>query len=213
MPLYAAAAAVAFAVQAVFEFVWPVKHGLLVAESVAVPMLTALVYAFVWTDAGAAEPDERSPWERFLERAWAVIVIDFALAYLNAYALAFALAGDPVAIVIGVLGLIASALLVYADASATVDDANVWLLIPHALSASLRTAWRGRTLVRTLAIFTFIELLFSVEQLLGAWFGELHLPHAEFWGDVPLGTLVTLPLSAVIVLVYRDAAAAARSEP
>jgi len=195
-------------VQALLELVFHVPHGTDVGNAIVQPMLVTLVYAFVWIDARDEESPPMTAWERLLERAWAVIVIDFLFGQVAGLALALAIAPDPVFVVLGILGCALSALLIFADASATVDDdATAWTLIPKSVVKSVATAWHAVTFSRALAIFSIQLLFFAIESGLTDLLTNAHAADPAFWGFVPLSVLVTPAFAAVTAVVYCDATA------
>jgi hypothetical protein len=164
------------------------------------------VYAFVNADAGDSPIAETLIWERFLERAWAVIVIDFLVNDLATIALAYSTSSAPLELLIGLLAFALSILTVFADTSATVDDdVTVWTVVPLGIMRSAATTWNTTTFVRALAIFALQMLAFAVQEVL--YFGLQHwgVPQALFWSQIPLETIVAPPLAAITLLVYRDA--------
>lgn len=206
--LYAAATAGAIGLQALVAVVARVPHGTDLGSFIVPPILTTLVYAFVSADARREPVPARVVWERFLERAWAVIVIDFVLTYVAAIGLSGTASADPLDAIVGILAIGLSVVLVFADAAATVDDdVTVWSLIPRAFGRSLVGACRGPVFLRALAILALQLLVFALENQLYALLTHLHVSDAAFWSQVPLLTVAVLPLSALTVLVYLDATA------
>jgi hypothetical protein len=204
--IFVPAIAVALLVQALVAVVARVNHGTEVGEAVVLPVLTTLTYAFVAADARGVPLDARSIWERFLERAWAVIVIDFFLTIVSGIGLTASIAQNPLDVAVGTAVFVFCALLVFSDASATIDDdATVWSVIPRSIANSVRTAWNRRTFVRALAIFSLQLVAFAVQIGLSAWFVQAHVRDGDFWSQVPLLTIVTPPLAALTALVYVDA--------
>lgn len=192
--------------QWLFVRLWGDGLGLNVGGAIVLPLLTALVYAFVATDASEPKPGALPPWERFLERAWAVIVIDFVVGMVTLYGLSTAASQNPFAGVLGIAAFALSALLVFADVSATVDDdVTVWSVVPTAFLRSMAAAWNVGVFARALAIVS-IELLLVVAQyavLYGLQHAGIH--GAAFWAQVPLSTVATPPLAAITLVVYHDA--------
>jgi FtsH-binding integral membrane protein len=175
--------------------------------------LTAIVYCYVWADAGeSAEPAAKAVWDRFLERVWAVIVIDLFFGELTTYGLTWAFSSNALQIAIGIVLVVLSILLIFADVSATVDDgATVWSLIPRACLRSIVLTCQATVFARALALFAFELLLISVAAGVASLFGWAHVPDPIFWAVAIVNT-VTLPfLAAIALLVYRDAIEAVTS--
>jgi hypothetical protein len=205
--LYSTAILTAFAVQIALALVWRVPHAIELGSSIAIPLVTALVYAFVSADAGEAPAAESLVWERFLERAWAVIVIDFLLTDIATAALVYSMSAKPLELVGGLAAFAFAVLTVFADAGAVVDDdVTVWTVIPRALLRSITTTWNSTIFARALAIFSLQLLAFVAQNAL--YFGLMHfdVSQALFWAEIPMATLITPPLAAITVVVYRDAA-------
>jgi hypothetical protein len=210
-PLYAAAILAALAVQAALTLVWHVPHAIDLGGAIAVPLVTALVYAFVSADAGESPVAQSLVWERFLERAWAVIIIDFLLSYVWTAALIYSTSAKPVELLAGLAAFGFSVLAVFADAGAVADDdVTVWTVIPRAFVRSVATAWNGTVFVRALAIVSFALLEFLAQTLLYAALVRVNAWQADFWAQVPLATIVAVPLAALTIVVYRDATGALR---
>lgn len=200
--------------QALPAVVWPIPHGLEIGGYVFPPLLTALAYAFALGDSDAAREGTIGPWERFLERAWAVIIIDFVTANVSFYSLALTASGDFLAIAVGFAGILLSTAIVFADTSATADDGvSVWLLVPHAFVASVRTALQPTVFMRAVVLFSLNILAFALAQSLLAALTQAHVPHADFWSLAVVQTLATVPLAVLTMLIYRDAVRAAAEPP
>jgi hypothetical protein len=203
-PLYAAATACVIGAQALVVFVWRLPHGLDYSGFVLPPLLTTLVYAFVWSDSDDAPQTAAATCERALERAWAVIVIDLIFTILVDTGLRGIVTEDPIEIGIGIVILLLAAQLVFADTSATVDEMPVWWLVPGALWRSLRIA-RGVVYLRAIAILALGLLSFLAQEPLFDWMQAMHVANAEFWAEVPLNAITVAPIAALTALVYRDA--------
>ena len=186
--------------------VWRLPQGAELGQAIVLPILTTIVYAFVWADASDTPVSPSAVWERCLERSWAVIVIDFVYTFVASLGLGYALSADPIGVVTGIVGIVLSIVLVFADASATVDDdVNAWSVIPHAFVRSASMAWRAAIFPRALTIFAIELLVLAAQSALAIGLERVHVPQAVFWSEVLLNTLTLPPLSALIVLVYRDA--------
>lgn len=185
---------------------WRAPQALVLGSAIAVPLINALVYAFVWADAGESSIAQALIWERFLERAWAVIVLDFLINYVWTAALVYSTSTKPLELLAGLAAFGFCVVTAFADAVAVVDDdVSVWNVIPRSLVRSVATAWNSTIFVRALAIVS-LSLLAYVAQS-AAYFSLVHfnVPQAEFWSDIPIGTIVAPPLAAITVVVYRDA--------
>lgn len=200
--MYAALCAAAIAVVAILNALQP-KIGVWLAQVLVLPVLTTIVYAFTLDDARGGTGN---PWARVLERLWAVIVIDFLTTILSWLGQTFAIAGDVLDVLTGAAMMFFYALLILADASAVVDDEHDWLLlIPRSFGHSFSLSWRRENLWRVLVLFAIQTVIatfvFAIQGVLDAH----KVPFADFWAAVPLLTLTTPPMAALIALVYMDA--------
>jgi hypothetical protein len=185
-------------------FVWRVPHGLAYSGYVLPPLYTTLVYAFVWADCADTPQSAASTWERVLERAWAVIVIDLVFSIFVNTGLSGIVTQDPVEVVLGIVILMISATLTFADTSATVDEMPVWWLLPGALWRSLRIA-RGQVYLRAIAILALALIPAILQVPLFDWMHHAEIANAEFWSTVPLDAITVAPIAALTALVYREA--------
>ena len=204
--VFTVATIVALALQIAIAIVWRIPHGAELGNDVAVPILVALIYAFIWGDAREEPLSNAAIWERFLERTWAVIIIDYCWSQLASLALAFSLAPDFLYVLIGMIATVLATLLVFADASATTDDdVTTWIVPLQGFVRSAVAAWKAAIFPRALAIYAIEILLFAASQALAQALHAQHIADADFWGQALIGTLTAPPLAALIVLVYRDA--------
>lgn len=204
--LYAAAMLVAIVAQGAVALLWPGALGLAVAAAVIEPLLTTLVYAFVAADLHDPPPSAAAIWERILERAWAVIIIDFAITMLEGAGFGQAGQGGVLGAVTGWLISLFAAMLVFADASATLDDdRSLWALIPTAFSRSVILSTNPRTFWRVIVLFALNVTVFAATLALQEALTRAHVWNAPLWANIPLGTLAILPIAALTVLVYVDA--------
>ncbi|MBV8491398.1 MAG: hypothetical protein JO199_12805 [Candidatus Eremiobacteraeota bacterium] len=204
--LYAIATVVCFGLTALCAVVLPIPHGLEVGLAIFPPLLTAFVYAFVWNDARETPYADRAAWERFLERAWAVIVIDFLLSFVLGLGLDGVFAQDATGALVGFLSLTLTLLVIFSDAVATVDDdGTVWSLVPRAFFKSVAAAVNPRVLPRAGLILALSVLVALAQNELVAAFAHARMAFADFWAFAPLGAVTTPPLAALTLLVYQDA--------
>lgn len=204
--LYTTAVLIAFAAQIALALLWRVPHAVDLGGAIAIPLVNALVYAFVSADAGEEVAESRI-WERFLERAWAVIVIDFVLSYVWTSALVYSTSSNALELIAGLAAFGFSVVAVFWDTGAVVDgDVNVWTVIPRSLLRSIATAWNSTVFVRALAIVSLSLLEFVAQNALYFALMYFHVSRPEFWAEIPIATIITVPLAALTVVVYRDAA-------
>ncbi len=185
---------------------WRVPHAIDLGGAIAVPLINALVYAFVSADSAESSIAQTLIWERFLERAWAVIVLDFLISYIWTAALIYSTSAKPLELLAGLAAFGFCVVAVFADAAAVVDDdVSVWNVLPRSLVRSIATAWNSTMFVRALAIVSLSLLEFVAQNV--SYFALMHfnVPQAEFWAEIPIATILAPPLAAITVVVYRDA--------
>jgi hypothetical protein len=202
--LYAAATACVIGAQALVVFVWRVPFGLTYSTFVLPPLLTTLVYAFVWADSDETPQPSAATWERVLERSWAVIVIDLFLTILVGTGLGEIQTQDSIEVILGIVMLVVAIPLVFTDTSATVDEMPVWWLLPGAFWRSVRAA-RGPVYLRAIAILALGLIPALAQKPLFDWLQAMHVAGADFWSVVPLNAITLVPIAALTALVYRDA--------
>ena len=208
-PLYSAAVVVAFGIQAAATFLWRSQAGIEVSSDVALPLLTALVYARVWGDSNENIPSQ-VVWERFLERAWAVIVIDFLVSWLFERALVLGAAPTIVEQLGVFLAYTLVLFIIFADAGATIDDGvTVWSVIPLAIARSALVTLNPITFARALVLFCINVGVALAQFALYSALVHDRVGQALFWSTVPLATVVQPPIAALTLLVYQDAKTAA----
>ena len=198
--------------QALCALVFPIPHGLELGGYIFPPALTGLVYAFVWADARETPLAPRAAWERFLERVWAVIIIDFIGSKVIEFGFPSHPYEDAVAALAEFFAVGVSVFILFADAIATADDeGSVLTLLPRAFAKSVATAFTPIVLVRAVAIFAAQFALIFLESAAYLWLNGAHVAHADFWAQVPLSTLTVPPFAALTLLVYQDATISRRS--
>ncbi len=176
----------------------------------ALPVLTALVYAFVWADTKEDLPPGAA-WERFLDRVWAVIVIDFIIGVpviMELLRTTLGNSADPKDLqnMGALIALVLSLFFLFADASATADDdLTVWNVIPLAFLRSLVISLNPMTFARVLLLIALEFALLLPESGVSILLAKAHVPFADFWSEVPLSTLLQPPLAALTLLVYQGA--------
>jgi hypothetical protein len=192
------------AIQWLVIFVLRVPFGYQYSSNVVLPLLTTLVYAFTWADSDEAPQTAASAWERVLERSWAVIVLDLAVGLVQGIGWASVQVADPIDVSLGIVVLVVTAPLVFADVSATVDEMPVWWILPGAVWRAMRAA-RGTVYLRALALVALGLLVQLAQKPLYDVVAATHVANPEFWSQVPLYAIAVPPIAALTALVYRDA--------
>lgn len=201
---YAGCIAAAIVAQAAIVLLWRAPEAIVIAQATILPVLSAIVYAFAYADTQDRETPDSQVWLRVLERSWAVIAIDYGLNAIIGAAL-----GSPQssANVFGALAggllLFLTALLLFADVSATVDDGDgTLLLIPRSIVRSVAAALYPGNILGAIAIVSMELVLAMLEGLLSQALVAAHVAHALLWASVPLTTVATVPIGIYTTLLY-----------
>lgn len=202
-PLYFIAASVTIALESGIVELWRVPQSLEFANDAITPILVTLVYAFTAADALEQNEPNTSIWARVLERAWAVILIDFVVTIFFEGGLGLLSSGSVLGPLIGTLLLLITATLLFADLIATIDDRIGHIfLIPRAILRSIVIALHPRTILN-------VMILFSAQLIVGYMFNELyrglrieHVPHPLLWSILPLNALTAVVFAAITLAFY-----------
>ncbi len=167
-------------------------------------VIATVVYAQAKGDIDGAST--RAVWLRVLDRLWAVVIVDFIANFVVLAGLAPLAEGTLIDRIIAIPILLTGAGLVFADAIAVVvDGERWWFLVVHAVGSSIRTAFRGSTLWRAIALLALQFVPIAISAELANVSAQHHVALTSFWSDVPLGILFSIPLDALIVLAFFDA--------
>lgn len=183
-------------------FVLPDVRGSIITQGLVLSIVQCVVYARIAADDGRIdEPEQEAPFDvvtRILERVWAVIVIDFGLLMVN-YALGLLFKrSDAWAVVAVCVSFVLSWLLMAWDVSATVDEGgNVLTLIPRSLVRAIGFIVRAFPL--TIILY---GLTLGLQLLESALIPADNTSLAAFYITLALGTIITVPLSALLTVFY-----------
>lgn len=199
--LYALVCAAVFGLQVAFVTFVHVKLAPLYAMLVGPPLAIAVVTVFTGADAtGTLSLAER--WERIAERAWAIVVIDVALSFVNASGLQTVQTGDALNVVFGFLTLLLSGMLVYAEPFAALEpQAQTLTVVPFAILRSMMLAWVNISRIfALLAVQVGLDILVLLAEQGARRVGI----SATLWVDLALQTLLSAPLAALFAVAYLD---------
>lgn len=180
----------------------PVKFPEIYAELVFPPLVIVVVTVFAGGDATNTLTTAQR-WERILERAWAIIVIDVGLSFVNVSGLqAVQAIGDPMNAILGFLTLLLSGMLVYAEPFAALEKpAQTLTVVPFAILRSMMLGW-----VNVSRVFALLAVQITVEIIV--LLAEQGAPHAginpRIWVDLLMQTLLAAPLAALFTVAYLD---------
>lgn len=167
------------------------------------PIQIAIVYACA-TAPGDARGDTLF---RAFERSWAVILIDFALNFIQIPALASIQSGGPFDAFLGGLLMSATAFLMFADVDAVVGSHTSLIgLIPSALLRSIRVIVSRRIYPRAFLLLILQIGVYAASVGLEGLLVHRFAPGlASTISDVVLQTITLAPLAAFTALVYKEA--------
>jgi hypothetical protein len=205
---YLLATLAAIGVQIAFVLAVHVKAAALYPELIVPPLLITIVTVFIAGDAtGTMTVAQR--WERILERAWAVIIIDMGITFVGSSGLvtmqAGAHGGDPGNLLFGFLAMLLSGMLVYAEPFALLEArVQALTVIPFAILRSMMLAW-----VNLSRIFALLAVAIAADMI--SLFVLQKSPQADAaWVEIVIDTLLTAPLAALFTVAYLDTLAIER---
>lgn len=209
-PLYLLVLLVVFALQALFYAFVHVKFADMYAALIGPPLVTVVVTVFCGADANGTLPTAGARWERILERAWAVILLDVGISFaILAGEQSMMLTGDAGDILLGILTVFLSAMLVYAEPFACLsEEVRTLTLVPFALLRSMTLAWVDMS--RIFALFALQLVLQIVLEFVQQVLTHNRMQSAVPWVEMALGTLITAPLAALFAVAYLDTVAQER---
>lgn len=201
--LYAATCAAVFGLQLIFYTFVHVKMAEFYAGLIGAPLVIIVVTVFAGGDA-TNTLTQAQRWERIVERAWAIIVLDVGLSFIQMSGFDAMLPGANSGgdVIIGFLTLLLSAMLVYAEPFAALEnDAQPLTLLPFAILRSMMLAWVN--ISRVFSLFAIQVTVMIAGIALHQAAVKLGL-NPIVWCDLPFGTLVEVPLAALYTVAYLD---------
>lgn len=211
-PLYLLACAVVFALQAAFVAFVHVKLADLYAGLIGPPLLIAVATVFAGADATNTLTAAQR-WERIFERAWAIIVFDVGLSFVQSSGIGSMLAGASNAgdIIMGFLTLVLSAMLVYAEPFIALEkDAQTLTLLPFAVLRSMMLGWVN--ISRIFSLFA-VQIAAAIAILLVQEAAQKTGADGARYIDLAFATLVQLPLAVLYTVAYLDTLSQERATP
>lgn len=140
---------------------------------------------------------------RFVERAWAVIVVEFITTALSATAQAGFATGNGFNTLVATLLLTFTAMLIYAPTDALLGETeSPFFLVPNAFTTSLRLAWRN--ISRVFALFSILLGAELVTALVALRLDLLKEHELVFWINEPIVDFVTIGLAVIVTAAYVD---------
>lgn len=200
-PLYALTCAAVIGVQLALVVFTRLPNVKMFVELIGSPLVVLVVTAFTGADAtGKGSP--KQCWERIVERGWAIVLIDFALSFINGNGLGGVQSTDATNVLYGFLTLLLGGMLVYAEPFAVLtNEVTPWMLVPFAMLRSMALAWVNFSRILALtAVQLGIGLLLQIAVRYGA---PMHVD-ADLWFWIVGQTLVSGPLAALFTVAYLD---------
>lgn len=201
--LYLATCAVVFGAQVAFVAYSHVKMADFYAGLIGTPLVIVVVTVFAGADATNTLTLAQR-WERILERAWAIILLDVGLSFVQISGIETMLSGGSNAgdTIMGFLTLLLSAMLVYAEPFTALErDAQMLTLLPFAILRSMMLGWVNLSRIFSLFAVQIAIIIGSILVHQGAT--KLHAGAAT-WIDLAFGTLLSAPLAVLFTVAYLD---------
>lgn len=201
--------AVVFGLEIAFYLNVHVKAADFYALLIGSPLISTVVMVYVYADATGDLCAAGTRWERIIERAWAMIVIDVAITFVQETSLAMLPGPGFSTILAGFLALLFTAMLVYAEPFICSEKGvGALVLIPLSLYRSMILAWVNMS--RIFALFAVVLAIATAFQLIDS---NVHGPEAErtVWIALALPTFVMAPLAALFTVAFLDTLAQERA--
>ena len=201
-PLYVIGTLVVLVIEAAFVLLVHVKGAAYYPQLIAQPLLIAVTTVFIGADATRTFTTAQR-WERILERAWAIIVVDMGISFVAGSGLFTAQAGavsaDATNLLYGVLTVLLSGMLVYAEPFIMLEnDAHTLTMVPFAILRSMMLAW-----VNIPRIFALLAVTIGITLI--ATLAEQTAPvAARAWIEMIVATIFTAPVAALYTVAYLD---------
>lgn len=182
------------------------------AALIGAPLSGCVAMVFSGSDATGMLPANAERWGRVVERAWAIVVIDVGMTYLQLEALQMIAAGgsDAGSILLGMLALFLVAMLVYAEPFACLEaQVRTRSIVPLALLRSMMLAWTNMS--RVFSLFA-IQLALSIADIVivrAASAGGIKDPG---WIELLFTAIATVPFAVLVTVAYLDTAAQEQRE-
>jgi hypothetical protein len=186
-----------------------VKFSWFYAALIGMPLINAVVIMNAGADAAGTLPSMRARVERFLERAWAIIILDAGITLVGQIGFESLQNTDFLGMLQGLLVMFLAAMLVYAEPFACLENETQTLtIVPFAILRSMMLAWVNMS--RVFSLFAVQIAVTIVGLLLFRAFGGAESPTTDL---VSLGydTLTSAVLAALFAVAYLDTLSQERS--
>lgn len=197
------------ALQIVFLRFVHVRFSWFYAALIGMPLMNAVVILNAGADAAGTLPTMRARVERFLERAWAIIVIDAGITLVGQVGFDNMASTDAMQMLQGLLVMFLAAMLVYAEPFACLENETQTLtLVPFAILRSMMLAWVNMS--RVFSLFAVQIVVTILGLLLVRAFGAAQTQITDLV-SLAFDTLTSAVLAALFAVAYLDTLSQERS--
>jgi hypothetical protein len=206
--LYVLTCVAVFGLEFLFYTFVHVKFATLYAMLIGSPLVSVVVLVNVGADATGTLPAAAQRFERIIERAWAIIVLDVLISIVAQIGLGSMLAPDAGDKIAGIAVFFLAGTLVYAEPFAALEtEVQTITLLPFSLLRSTILSW-----INLPRIFSLLAIQIAV------WLGQIELDrvatprgaHAVDLIDLAYVALTSAPLAALFAIAYLDTSAQER---
>ena len=207
--LYLCACAVVFVLQAIFLRFVHVRFSWFYAALIGMPLINAVVILNAGADAAGALPSMRARVERFLERAWAIIILDAGITLVGQIGFESLQSTDLLGMLQGLLVMFLAAMLVYAEPFACLENETQTLtIVPFAILRSMMLAWVNMS--RVFSLFAVQIAVTILGLLLVRLFGGAQTQLTDMV-SLAYDTVTSAVLAALFAVAYLDTLSQERS--
>jgi hypothetical protein len=172
------------------------------ATLVGVPIVNAIVLINAGADAAGVLERMHQRFERFSERAWAILLIDAGVTLVGQIGYDALAAHDYSVMLQGMIVMFLAAMLVYAEPYAALEnEVNLVTLLPSAILRSMMLAWVNVS--RVFALFAVQIALAIVQILLLQGMAHAGARSLDLM-NLAYVTFTAAPLSALFAVAYLD---------
>jgi len=176
------------------------RDALYVADSLIAPLFGTIAILVAARDGGYLQEPIAS---RFLDRAWAVIILQFLLSMLRLTSEVTLASGGGAGLFAGTVVLTFVALMLYSPVDACLrEDGAPLTLLPNAIAQSLILSWRR--ISRAFGMFAIVLSVEMIELLTLVALINRHVPNAEFWANIPIDPCATILIFVIVTAAYID---------
>lgn len=196
-PFYVLTGCAVVAALALVHAFWHFRLADLYGEFIFPPMAGTVVMVWAIGDATGTLPSAALRWERIIERAWAVLVVDAAQSLLMLSWNAMMASSSAAGLVGGFCVLVFGGMLVYAEPWICAEtDAPPLTLIPSSVVRSMTLAWLNMP-----RMFGLLALQIGAALLTGLAASALHRGPG-FWVSTAIASLLTIVFAIVFSVAY-----------